>query len=348
MSTTLFFLVPIGMLAVVWSVCFVGCVLQTGGLEAPYSNNILQEPSLVAYWPLSDFPNAQLPAGAPALPPPPQGSTSLGIAQDISGNNHNGNYLNPPIYPSGTTFLTTMGNPPVDLNPTLNLHQASIVPGDAFAQGSKNLPACVDFEGGYVSIPWAANSPALTEFTLEAWIKPRWSVTGFIWYVFGARTNNGTGFALYINAQNQWEFTTGDGTLPTNVNTMVPAAVNNALTYVAVTFKSTSGATGTLSLWINPASDDDSNTPPPPIAAWPPPPPAPPTTTTYVAIDSTQPMTFFIGAGDNQDAQTPRTQNGGAGAPLHPFQGLIQSVALYNTALEPTDLASHFQNGTGG
>ena len=34
MSTTLFFLVPIGMLAVVWSVCFVGCVLQTGGLAA--------------------------------------------------------------------------------------------------------------------------------------------------------------------------------------------------------------------------------------------------------------------------------------------------------------------------
>ena len=172
MSTTLFFLVPIGMLAVVWSVCFVGCVLQTGGLEAPYSNNILAEKSLVAYWPLSDFPNSPPPAGAPALPPPPQGSTGLGTAQDLSGNNHNGSYINPPIYQSGTTFLTTMGNPPVDLSPTLNLHQASIVPGDAFASGSKNLPACVDFEGGYVSIPWAANSPALTDFTLEAWINP--------------------------------------------------------------------------------------------------------------------------------------------------------------------------------
>jgi hypothetical protein len=58
-------------------------------------------------------------------------------------------------------------------------------------------------------------------------------------------------------------------------------------------------------------------------------------------------VTFFIGAGDNQDAQTPRTQAGGTGAPLLPFQGLIQSVALYNTALDPTDLASHFQNGAG-
>ena len=99
-----------------------------------------------------------------------------------------------------------------------------------------------------------------------------------------------------------------------------------------------------LSLWINPASDSDSNTPPPPTAAWP---PSPATITPYVAIDPTQPVTFFIGAGDNQNAQTPRTQDGGAGAPLVPFQGLIQSVALYNTALDPTDLASHFQNGAG-
>src|SRR5580704_15893268 len=120
MSTTLFFLIPIGMLAVVWSFCFVGCVFQTGGLAQPYSNNILAEASLVAYWPLSDFPNSQLPAGAPALPPPPPGSTSVGIALDISGKNHNGSYIIPPVYQSGTTFLTTTGNPPVDLNPTLN------------------------------------------------------------------------------------------------------------------------------------------------------------------------------------------------------------------------------------
>jgi hypothetical protein len=343
MSTTLFFLVPIGMLAVVWSVCFVGCVLQTSGLELPYSNNILAEPSLVAYWPLSDFPDSQLPAGAPALPPPPQGSTSVGIAQDLTGNNHNGSYINPPIYQSGTTFLTTMGNPPVDLSPTLNVHQASIVPGDAFVSGSKNLPACVDFEGGYVSIPWAANSPSLTDFTLEAWIEPRWTVTGFNWVVFSARTNNNTGFVIHINEQNQWQLTIGDGTTVTAINTMVPAAVNKSLTYVAVTFDS---ATQVLSLWINPASEgSDGNTPaPPPTAAWP---PSPTMTTAYAAIDPTQPVTFFIGAGGNQNAQTPRTQDGGPGVPLLPFQGQIQSVALYSTALDPTDLASHFQNGAG-
>jgi len=342
MSTTLFFLVPIGMLAIVWSFCFVGACFPTGGLPGtPYSNTILNEVSLVAYWPLSDLPNSQPPTGAPALPPPPQGSTGLGTALDLSGKNHNGTYINPPIYISGTTFLTTAGNPPVDLNPTLNLQQPSIVPGDGLAQGSKNLPFCVDFEGGYVSIPWAAGSPSLTEFTLEAWIKPRWTVTGFIWVVFAARTTN-TGFALSINQQNQWQLDIGNGTVNMPVNTFVPAPINpssppssSSATYVALTFESTNGTTGTLSLWINPASDDTSV---PPTATF-------ATQTTYVEIDPTQAMTFFIGAGDNQHAQTPRTQAGGAGAPLVPYQGLIQSVALYNTALHPTDLASHFADG---
>jgi hypothetical protein len=229
-----------------------------------------------------------------------------------------------------------MGNPPVDLNPTLNLQQPSIVPGDAFATGSKNLPFCVDFEGGYVSIPWAANSPSLSDFTLEAWIKPRWTGTGFNWGVFAARTNNGTGFVIGINDQNQWQLAVGNGTAITAVNTMVPAPVNpSSTTYVAVTFESTSGTTGTLSLWIDPSSDDTSVSP---TAIF-------TTQTTYVAVDPTQPVTFFIGAGDNQDAQTPRTQGGGPGAPLVPFQGLIQSVALYNAALEATDLASHFEDG---
>jgi hypothetical protein len=334
MSTALFFLVPIGLLAVVWSVCFVGCVFPTSGLPGgtlPYSNVILNETSLVAYWPLSDLPNFPPPAGAPALPPPPSGSTGLGTALDLTGNNHNGTYIAPPAYQSGTTV------PQVGANPTLILHQTSMLPGDGVLKGSKNLPACVDFEGGYVSIPWAANSPALTDFTFEAWIQPKWNVTGFSWGVFAARTNSGTGFAIGINEQNQWQLGIGNGTTITPINTGVPAAVDGILTYVAVTFDST---TQVLSLWINP--DSDTSAPPTPV--WP---PSPTTTTTYVAIDPTQPVTFFIGAGDNQDAQTPRTQAGGTGAPLAPFQGKMQSVALYNTALDPADLATHFADGAG-
>jgi hypothetical protein len=336
MSTTLFFLVPIVMLSVVWSLCFVGVCLPTTGLPStPYSNTILNEVSLVAYWPLSDLANTPLPAGAPALPPPPTGSTGLGTAVDFTKKNHNGMYIVPPLYITGTTFLTTAGNPPVEHNPALKLNQTSIVPGDGLAQGSKNLPACVDFEGGYVSIPWAAGSPPLTDFTLEAWVKPRWTSTVFNWVVFAARTTTatGTGFALSINAQNQWEIAVGNGTAFTVINTFVQAPIGvSSGTYVAVTFDS---STGMLSLWIDPASDDTST---PPTANF-------TQQTTYAPIDQTVPVTFFIGAGDNQNAQTPRTQAQGAGAPLLPYQGLIQSVALYNSALQPTDLASHFEDG---
>ena len=56
-------------------------------------------------------------------------------------------------------------------------------------------------------------------------------------------------------------------------------------------------------------------------------------------------LSFFIGANANETAL--RTQDGGAGAPLYPFQGQIQSVALYNVALSAGDLSAHFGNGAG-
>jgi hypothetical protein len=339
MSTTLFFLVPIGMLAVVWSLCFVGVCFPTTGTQGPpsppYSNTILKELSLIAYWPLSDALNSQLPMGAPALPMPPTGSAGVAVALDLTGNNHNGTYINPPLYMSGTTFLTTMGNPPVDNAPTLDLHQTSIVPGDAFAPGSKNTPFCVDFEGGYVSIPWAAKSPSLADFTLEAWIKPKWNSTTFNWVLFSARTNNNTGFVVHINNLNHWQLTVGNTAGVTVIDTMVQASVDGMMSYVAVTFDSTSQL---LSLWIDPVGDTSA----PPTPAWP---PSPNMTTSYSEIDPTEAVTFFIGAGGNQ--QAPRTQAMGAGAPLDPFQGLIQSVALYSSALSPPDLASHFAAGSG-
>jgi hypothetical protein len=328
MSTTLFFLVPIGMLAVVWSVCFVGCVLQTSGIAEPYSNNILQESTLVAYWPLSDFPNSPPPAGAPALPPPPQGSTGLGTALDISGKGHNGSYLQPPTYPA--LQQSTALNPP-----TLTLRQGSIVPGDAFTTGSKNLPACVNFDGGYVSIPWSTQNPQdLSQFTLEAWIQTGWPGSGAYWVVFCGLVNH-RGFSFYVNPANHWEIAVGTGGTSPNptFDTMVPI-VPGSTTYVAVTCDKN----GNMSLWINPSSDSDSNTPPPPSANW-----TSPMPTGYMQVDTTQPVTFFIGAGDC--AEAPRTQDLGSGAPAYPFKGLIQSVALYNSVLDPTDLASHFENG---
>jgi hypothetical protein len=313
MSATLFFLVPIGMLAVVWSLCFVGACFQTSGIPGPgYSGVVLGEPSLLAYWPLNDLLTV-LDA---------QGQTS--IAGDLSGNHHDGTYTIPPAYPTMPASSKPIAQPSL-------ARGASIVPGDT--QSTKNpFAASADFDGGFVSIPWSTqNSPPLPEFTLEAWIKPKWTGTGFSWVVFGGVTNT-TGFGVYINPNNLWEFTIGNGTALTTVTSSVQVDLTTA-TYVAVTCDQT----GTLTLWINPVSQSDTPNPPPPTPAQTFP------NTGYVAADPTQPVTFFIGAGAPQEAL--RTQPGGAGAPLFPFQGLIQSVALYSSVLDATDLQTHFTNG---
>jgi hypothetical protein len=348
MSTTLFFLVPIGMLAVAWSLCFVGCALQTHGLGegTPYSNAILAEQSLVAYWPLNDFPNTTPPAPAPSPPQPPQNSTSLGGAIDLSKGGHTGGYFIPPAYPPTATFPLSMSF----ANPALTLRQSSIVPGDVSNSDNvdQNLfAASADFEGGYVSIPWAADSLPMKNFTVEAWVRPNWTQTqaNFRWVVFGAVTPT-AGFVLFVNENNNWALAIGDGTTNNLFDTMVPAAVKPSastpapVTYVAATY----GQDNFLRLWINPQFGPEPDTsnpmPVPPNPTW-----TSPTTVVYSPVDPTQqPLTFFIGAGYND--QLVRTQAGVVGAPLYPFQGQIQSVALYQAALDPIDLATHFSDGS--
>ncbi len=322
MSTTLFFLIPIGMLAIVWSVCFVGCHFPTSGLPyPPYSDYILNDsdttPSLIAYWTLSDL----------LVPPSLNVVGQTAVASDISGNNHNGTYTIPPDYP-----VSDFSDPITNSSLT---RDTSIVNGDA--NSTKNqLPASVNFKGGFVNIPWnTPNSPPadLTDFTFEAWIQPNLPATNFRWTVFSAFTNDHTGFAVIIDENNNWNvaFGTGGTSNPMLNPGSVAAITPGATTYVAVTYNS---SMNTLSLWINPDSDDASA--PTPIASN--------TSANYVPVGQSTPMTFFIGAGDNSDTQT-RTVANGPGAPLLPFVGLIQSVALYNSALNPTDLAAHFEAG---
>lgn len=321
MSTTLFFLVPICMLGVVWSLCFVGACFNTQGIPGPgYSGTVTSDLSLVAYWPLNDL-------IGPALNIPGQ----TAVAGDLSGNHHEGTYTIPPAYPTMPANSRPLANPSV-------ARGASIVPGDSGS--TKNpLAASTDFEGGYVSIPWSTqNSPPLPELTIEAWVKPNWTTatTNFLWGVFGAISSK-AGIAVFIDENNQWRITIGNGsTLVELPPTGVPLDLTSGNpTYVAVTCDQT----GTINLWINPQSTSDTPNPPPPTAAW------TFSNSGYVAVDPTQPVTFFIGAGDSNDSQTLRTQPSGSGAPLFPFQGLIQSVALYGSVLDATELQTHFTNG---
>jgi hypothetical protein len=311
MNTTLFFLVPIGLLAVVWSLCFVGACFPTSGLPGgpsnPYSNLVLGESGIIAYWPLNDAP----------------GSTQ---AKDLTGNGHDGTYTIPPDYAAAPANSRVL-NPP-----TANLGQGSIVPGDTGTGDLNPDPACVDFEGGYVSIPWntaTLTSPALPQFTLEAWIQPGWTDTGFLAVVFGAATDT-SNFVVFVNEQNQLQVTIGNGTtlaaIPPNPTvTIDPTNV----TYIAVTGDTVSG---TIVLFAN-AQDGSAMS-------------QTIQNTGYVGVDQSQQATFFIGAGDNID--TLRTMPKGTGAPQFPFQGLIQSVALYGKVLDSTTLQKHFANGSGG
>lgn len=343
MSSMLLFLVPIGLLAVAWSLCFAGCVFQTSGIPGtPYSNIVLGESGLIAYWPLGDLPNAQPPAPPPPPPPPPlSGSTSPGSALDLTANKHTGTYTIPPPYPSGAQAVQ-FSKP--FMNPDLQLRLGSIVPGDVSnsSQVDQNLlPGSTAFAGGYVSVPWSTqNPPLLDQFTLEAWILPGWTGSGFFWVVFSAYINN-TGFRLFINDLNHWEVVvgTGPGNTPVSIDTMVLIdPTSTTATYVALTCDTA----GNMQLWIDPENtQSDTDTPPPP----PPPNWTSPQSTGYAAIGTGQPVTFFIGAGANDFPIRTPTANP-QGAPLYPFQGKIQDVALYYGVLDPTKIQNHYITGS--
>ena len=320
MSTMLFFLIPLGLLAVIWPLCFVGCTYPTFMFDS-YSDIIVGENGLLAYWPLNDLPINQ----TVTMPGPD------GTAGDLSKKGHDGTYTIPPAYPNGTQ--------PVAMSLA---RTGSIVPGDANGAANK-FPASADFEGGYVDILWSTQDwPSLNEFTLEAWIQPKWKGAGFVWTVFSAAADS-AGFALYVdgtmNGTNQWGVTIGDGTTlttlgPTNVPVVPASSMAAPLVYVALTCQN-----GVFKLWVNPQSQGDTSNPPPPPANWTSP------TTNYAAADPTQLLHAFIGAGANN--QTLRMSDGGTGSPLGPFQGLIQSVALYQIALDPGTILSHFMSGAG-
>lgn len=317
MSTTLFFLLPFGLLGVVWSLCFVGCVLNTHGLGEPtlYSDTIVDESGLLAYWPLNDLLNPITMTGATAK------------ARDLSGQGRDGTFAIPPAYPSG---MQAVAESQV-LNPPTLARGTSIVAGDA-GSTINALPASADFEGGIVSIPWNTQSwPPLSEFTIEAWIQPKWSGAGFIWVLFGAATET-AGFAIYVDDSSLWGITIGDGTqltaLPASTVKLDPTFP--LPTYIAVTCKG-----GVFNIWVNPQSETQM-----PPANWSSGP------TSYVGADPSQLLQCFIGAGANN--QTLRMQDGGSGAPLYPFQGLIQSVAVYQSALDPGTIQSHYTLGSAG
>jgi hypothetical protein len=310
MSTTLFILLPVGVLAIAWSLCFVGCSLDTMGELSPwyqYQNTVTGTPGLVACWPLDE--------------------TSGTTANDIGPNHFNGTYT------TGPNVATYNAAQQSDAAPgTFTLNQPNIVAGDSSGNSASTLNPCVAFNGGFVKVPWrAALGPPLPkpmkpplQFTIEAWVIPDWTLDdaqnnpSLRVVVASDAPGASQGFALFASPQNVWAAMIGDGS---KNNTAAAGSnqtiVQGSLYYLVVTYD---GSSGKLTLWVNPA--DTTQAPDKQISSG------------YVPVAS--PISLYIGIG-HPDLATP----------LLPFNGRIQDVAFYNVVLDGNTIETHYANGQG-
>jgi hypothetical protein len=261
----------IGMAAIAWSACFIGCQSfgTSNGVDtyAGYQDTVTSTVGLVAFWPLND--------------------TSGTIAAELAPNHFNGTYTTGPVV---TTYNAAQRS---DASPgTFTLNQTNIVAGDTVNGNHDNPNPCVYCNGGYVRVPW---QPSLgpPQFTLEAWVVPNWTLAdaqtnpSFRAVVASAALTSGTlsGFSLLATPDNLWAAAIGIGSqdvFATAGNNQT--IVQGSLYFLVATYDGT-----TLTLWINPA--DTSQPPEASVAA-----------SGYVSVPS--PVPLYIGTG-RPDLPTP-------------------------------------------
>jgi hypothetical protein len=335
MTMSLIVLLPLILLGIVGTLCFVGCVLPEYGLGQPFTQytgkTVLLDPAIIAYWPLGEAKDTD-----PA-------------AELISGNT--GNYIDPTAAPQLYPWPAfTLQNPPgPDVQSaaapgTIAFAQPGIVKGDAVQPG--NDPAvitpCVVVNGAYVEVPFNVKFVPTTSFTVEAWVRVDWSATDpDAWrFVLDMRDiNPGTGFALMAKTDDdqpgmyRWAGIIGNGGSSSEAFTFVPSvelpitlssiAAPAAPVYLALTYDS---ASQTLTLFVNGVQHGKASS------------------AVYVP-NSTQPL--WIGAGGPYVTRRPMQDPGAPGSPLAPFVGAIQDVAIYSAALTSEVILKHFHNGSG-
>jgi hypothetical protein len=334
MSMSLVVLLPLILLGIVGTLCFVGCRFDTSGLQVPFTTytgtTILLNPSIIAYWPLGEAKDTD-----PA-------------AELISGNT--GNYIDPntapALYPWPAFPLPNPPGPDVQSAAapgTIAFSQKGIVAGDTVqpANDPASITPCVVVNGAYVEVPFNTKFSPQTSFTVEAWVRVGWSADDpHAWrFVLDMRDFNPcTGIALFARAEDgqpgvyRWVGVVGNGGSGTAGFDIVPSneleiTLNSAgtpvdPTHLALTYDALSQ---TLTLFVNGEPQGTATS----IAYMP---------------DSTQPL--WIGAGGPYVPRRPQPA-GVAGSPLFPFVGAIQDVAIYGAALQPGDILTHFQNGSG-
>jgi hypothetical protein len=341
MSMSLVVLLPLLLLGIVGTLCFVGCAFRTGGLLpafTAYTNTIRANSDCIGYWPLKE--------AADTIP----------AAELIS--NNTGQYIDQNTAMPGTVYpwpgysVANGANPDVlsaaaagnDMMGTIQFAQPTIVTGDIDpVPGDPAPPACMVVNGCYVEVPWNDKFIPKTTFTVEAWVRVDWTAGDpHAWrFVLDMREISPvtTGFGIFAKAEDnmpgvyRWAALVGDGStafVPLESNEMTitlkdPAASAGTTFYLALTYDGQ-----TLSLFVN--GDPQGG-----VASG-------------YAPNAAQ--VLWIGAGTPYSPRRPQPPgpdpaNPDPASPLFPFVGAIQDVAIYNVALEPGIIQTHFHNGQG-
>ena len=337
MSASLLVLLPVILLGIVAMFCFAGCGFSPSGALPVYStysdDTVLGNPSVVGYWPLSET--------ADNLP-----------AVDRTANPDNGQYIDPAntpaIYPWPASTLANPPGPDVQSAAapgSIAFAQPGIVAGDAVQPGNDAniVTPCLVVNGCYVNVPFDAKINPTTSFTIEAWVRVDWTENdaSALRFVLDARDFSPcTGFGLLARADDgqtgvyHWQAIIGNGgsdtagfTFATSDDPPItlsdPSLPSGITYYLAVTYD---GPSQTLILYVDGEQRGPKVTP-----------------ATYVA-NTTQPL--WIGAGAPYVPLRPQAPGVLAG-PLFPFEGAVQDVAIYNTALTSDVILTHYHNGNG-
>jgi hypothetical protein len=331
MTASLLVFVPVALLVLISGFGFVGCVLDTHGTGvdpnkpdpenpdpkplATYSNDdVLAEPSVVAYWPLDEK-------------SPADDSVTL-PAHDAAGAN-DGEYIHkgnePKLFPC-PGYEITPGLHTAQAFGTLSLGVESIVPGDIKKPFTDaNAPTTgMQVDGAFVTVPVSSTVNQSGPFTVEVWVRREW-VIGDLAKRILVDSHNDTGsmgFVIGVSEVGNWEASFGYGTGFLQVSTGTQAAPN-AKTHVVVTFDGQAAA-----IFVN------GNRVSQPVSL--------PDGATYVPNTTTA---FVVGVG--LPGLTPRSQPSDQFFfPLLPFKGTIQDVAIYSSVLPDQLITDHFLHGS--
>jgi hypothetical protein len=324
MSATLLVIVPVALLLLIGSLCFVGCTLDSSGFGLSYTQysdlDVIPHPDCVAYWRLSD-------------------SFKETVAFDTVGkaknDPHHGTYqsvVNPdPMIQA--LFPCVAG----EVNPTthsafapgiLKLEAPGIVFGDTLPPHDKDNPkntTCVQFDGGFVTVPANAtcNPPV---FTVECWVRPEWTANDEPAHrmIIDSRDSVDdvqSGFGLWVNDDGNWEATLGAAGPGSFTLVTGPKASLDSNTHLVLTYAGEFAA-----LFVNGERFGVG------------------TQVLDFIPNTTQPLTIGVGLA----RLPPRTSPADfLFFPLFPFKGKIQNVAIYKAVLSDQTILSHSMHGKG-